>query len=163
MREKLELMRQKKTEYLQYQRQLAMQRMQEQERDMMLRQEQSRQQYHQVNITKIQSKFSLISWTVFSKSPIGNNSKNYEYQDWDEQFYSKWKHNNKCRMRAIITRSWILAIHKVRIFLRNVLKNKEIVFKNVVKNIQAAAYNGKRTVSYLLEWSKVLKSIRNHS
>ena len=53
MREKLELMRQKKTEYLQYQRQLAMQRMQEQERDMMLRQEQSRQQYHQVNITKI--------------------------------------------------------------------------------------------------------------
>merc|ERR1711971_1126965 len=47
MREKLELMRQKKTEYLQYQRQLAMQRMQEQERDMMLRQEQSRQQYHQ--------------------------------------------------------------------------------------------------------------------
>ena len=55
MREKLELMRQKKTEYLQYQRQLAMQRMQEQERDMMLRQEQSRQQYHQVNnITKIQ-------------------------------------------------------------------------------------------------------------
>ena len=55
MREKLELMRQKKTEYLQYQRQLAMQRMQEQERDMMLRQKQSRQQYHQVNnITKIQ-------------------------------------------------------------------------------------------------------------
>ena len=48
MREKLELMRKKKTEYLQYQRQLAMQRMQEQEREMMLRQEQSRQQYHQV-------------------------------------------------------------------------------------------------------------------
>ena len=47
MREKLELMRQKKTEYLQYQRQLAMQRMQEQEREMMLRQEQSRQQYVQ--------------------------------------------------------------------------------------------------------------------
>ena len=68
MREKLELMRQKKTEYLQYQRQLAMQRMQEQERDMMLRQEQSRQQYHQVNnITKIQSKFSLISEQFFKK------------------------------------------------------------------------------------------------
>ena len=67
MREKLELMRQKKTEYLQYQRQLAMQRMQEQERDMMLRQEQSRQQYHQVNITKIQSKFSLISEQFFQK------------------------------------------------------------------------------------------------
>ena len=67
MREKLELMRQKKTEYLQYQRQLAMQRMQEQERDMMLRQEQSRQQYHQVIITKIQSKFSLISEQFFQK------------------------------------------------------------------------------------------------
>merc|ERR1712018_766133 len=47
MREKLELMRKKKTEYLQYQRQLAMQRMQEQEREMMLRQEQTRQQYVQ--------------------------------------------------------------------------------------------------------------------
>merc|ERR1719251_77249 len=45
MREKLELMRKKKTEYLQYQRQLAMQKMQEQEREMMLRREQSRQQY----------------------------------------------------------------------------------------------------------------------
>ena len=57
MREKLELMRQKKTEYLQYQRQLAMQRMQEQERDMMLRQEQSRQQYHQVNTITDNSRF----------------------------------------------------------------------------------------------------------
>ena len=45
MREKLELMRKKKTEYLQYQRQLALQRMHEEEREMMLRHEQSRQQY----------------------------------------------------------------------------------------------------------------------
>ena len=36
-----------------------------------------------------------------------------------------------------------------------------MVFENVVKNIQAAAYNGARTVSYLLEWSKVLKSMNS--
>ena len=57
MREKLELMRKKKTEYLQYQRQLAMQRMQEQEREMMLRQEQSRQQYHQVMFPSFKGTF----------------------------------------------------------------------------------------------------------
>ncbi len=45
MREKLELMRQKKQEYLQYQRQLALQRMQEQEREMLLRQEHAKHQY----------------------------------------------------------------------------------------------------------------------
>jgi len=45
MREKLELMRQKKQEYLQYQRQVALQRMQEQEREMMLRHEQAKQHY----------------------------------------------------------------------------------------------------------------------
>ena len=57
------------------------------------------------------------------------------------------------RMRAIITRSWILAIHKVRIFLKNFLKNKEMVFKNGVKNIQAAAYNGTRTVIDSLKYT----------
>ena len=45
MREKLDLMRQKKQEYLQYQRQIALQRMQEQEREMQLRHEQAKQQY----------------------------------------------------------------------------------------------------------------------
>jgi len=44
MREKLEVMRKKKQEYLQYQRQVALQRMQEQEREMKLRQEQAMQQ-----------------------------------------------------------------------------------------------------------------------
>ena len=33
------------------------------------------------------------------------------------------------------------AIHKDRIFWKKLLKNKEIVFENGVKNIQAAAYN----------------------
>ncbi|XP_071033149.1 hepatocyte growth factor-regulated tyrosine kinase substrate [Parasteatoda tepidariorum] len=45
MAQKLEIMRKKKQEYLQYQRQLAIQRMQEQEREMQLRQEQQKQQY----------------------------------------------------------------------------------------------------------------------
>ena len=59
----------------------------------------------------------------------------------------------KYRTRAIISRSWLQAaleykpyIIKDRIFLKNLLKNKEIVFENGVKDIQAAAYNGARTV-----------------
>ena len=32
---------------------------------------------------------------------------------------------------------------------KNVLKNKEMDFKNGVKNIQVAAYNGARTVYYI--------------
>ncbi|XP_049776046.1 hepatocyte growth factor-regulated tyrosine kinase substrate [Schistocerca cancellata] len=45
MAHKLEIMRKKKQEYLQYQRQLALQRIQEQEREMQMRQEQQKQQY----------------------------------------------------------------------------------------------------------------------
>ena len=51
MQQKLDLMRQKKQEYLQYQRQLALQRMQEQEREMQLRQEQAKQLYLQQPVT----------------------------------------------------------------------------------------------------------------
>ncbi|KDR10856.1 hepatocyte growth factor-regulated tyrosine kinase substrate isoform X2 [Zootermopsis nevadensis] len=45
MAHKLQIMRKKKQEYLQYQRQLALQRIQEQEREMQIRQEQQKQQY----------------------------------------------------------------------------------------------------------------------
>ena len=38
-------------------------------------------------------------------------------------------------------------MHKDKIFWKNLLKNKELVFENGVKNIQAAAYNGARTVN----------------
>ncbi|KAG8199590.1 hypothetical protein JTE90_009427 [Oedothorax gibbosus] len=48
MAQKLEIMRKKKQEYLQYQRQLAIQRMQEQERELQIRQEQQKQQYQVV-------------------------------------------------------------------------------------------------------------------
>lgn len=45
MAQKLEIMRKKKQEYLQFQRQLALNRIQEQEREMQMRQEQQKQQY----------------------------------------------------------------------------------------------------------------------
>ena len=45
----------------------------------------------------------------------------------------------------ITNRSWILTIHKDRIFWENLLENKEMVFKNGVKNIQTAGYNWTRT------------------
>ncbi len=48
MAQKLHIMRQKKQEYLQYQRQLAMQRMQDQEREMQMRIEQQNRQQQQM-------------------------------------------------------------------------------------------------------------------
>lgn len=45
MAQKLAIMRKKKQDYLQYQRQLALQKIQEQEREMQMRQEQQKQQY----------------------------------------------------------------------------------------------------------------------
>ena len=45
----------------------------------------------------------------------------------------------------IRNRSPIQAIHKDRIFWKNLLKNKEMVFGNGIKNIQVVAYNGVRT------------------
>ena len=47
----------------------------------------------------------------------------------------------------ITSRSWIQAIHKDRIFWKNLPKNKEMVFENGVKNLKAAAHNGASTVS----------------
>lgn len=49
MAQKLDIMRKKKQEYLQYQRQLALQRIQEQEREMQLRQEQQKAIYRMSN------------------------------------------------------------------------------------------------------------------
>ena len=62
--------------------------------------------------------------------------------------HAKWLPYTRHHKPLLITsRSWIQAIHKDRIFWKNLLKNKEMVFENGVKNIQAAAYNGARTVS----------------
>ena len=49
----------------------------------------------------------------------------------------------------IINRSWILTIHKDRIFPKHLLENKEMDFKNGVKNIQTTGYTGARTVHKL--------------
>ena len=56
------------------------------------------------------------------------------------------------RLRAIITRSRILTINKDRIFWKNLLGNKEMVFQNGIKSIQAAAYNDARTVYKPVSW-----------
>ena len=58
-------------------------------------------------------------------------------------YMSIYRHNSL----LIRNRSWILRIHKDRIFWKNLLENKEMNFKNEVKNIQAAGYNGARTVA----------------
>ena len=56
-------------------------------------------------------------------------------------------------MRAIISRSWLQVALEYKPYIRteffekNLLKNKEMVFENGVKNIQAAAYNGAHTVT----------------
>ena len=46
----------------------------------------------------------------------------------------------------ITNRSWILTIRKDRVFWKKSLKNKEMDFKNGVKNVQTAGYNSERTV-----------------
>lgn len=55
MAQKLEIMRKKKQEYLQYQRQMAIQRIQEQEREMLLRQEKQKYQWHHSAANQTQS------------------------------------------------------------------------------------------------------------
>ena len=53
-----------------------------------------------------------------------------------------------------MSRSWLQAALEYKPYIRTefsekkLLKNKEIVFENGVENIQAAAYNGARTVAY---------------
>jgi hypothetical protein len=62
------------------------------------------------------------------------------------------------RTHAIITHSWILTIHKDRIFWKkNLLENKEMVFKNGVKHIQAAGYNGVHKV-FITSQNYILKN-----
>ena len=63
-----------------------------------------------------------------------------------EQSYDWTFRTHAIISRSITSRSWIQAIHKDRILLKNLLKNKDMVFENGVRNIQAAAYNGARTL-----------------
>ena len=59
--------------------------------------------------------------------------------------YIPYAHHHKPLLSR--SRSWIQAIHKDIIFWTKLLKNKEMVFGNGVKNIQAVAYNGARMVT----------------
>ena len=66
------------------------------------------------------------------------------------------RHHNPLLIR---NRSRILTIHKGRIFWKKLLQNREIVFQNGVKRMQAAAYNDARTVFNLCmghHYSKVV-------
>ena len=64
--------------------------------------------------------------------------------------------NSEYRIRAIISCSRLEAALEYKPYIRtefsekNFLKNKEMVFGNGVKDIQAAAYNGARTVLVLI-------------
>ena len=74
------------------------------------------------------------------------------------------------RTRAIISRSWLQAALVYKPYLRTEfsekktsLKNKEMVIENGVKNIQAAAYNGARTVGcHSLGWDLFLYCLCKH-
>ena len=50
------------------------------------------------------------------------------------------------RIRAMITRSWILIIHKARILRKKTPDKMFLDFKKWVKSIQTAGYNGVCTV-----------------
>ena len=62
----------------------------------------------------------------------------------------------------ITNRSWILAIDNDRIFWKNLLENKEMVFKNEVKNIQTMGYNGARMVDSKELRTKISEHISGH-
>ena len=61
-------------------------------------------------------------------------------------FHNKIPYARHHNPLLITNRSWILTIHKYIIFWKNLLENKEMAFKNGVKYVQAAGYNGARTV-----------------
>uniref|UniRef100_A0A1B6CX77 Hepatocyte growth factor-regulated tyrosine kinase substrate n=1 Tax=Clastoptera arizonana TaxID=38151 RepID=A0A1B6CX77_9HEMI len=64
MAQKLDIMRKKKQEYLQYQNQLALQRIQEQAREMQMRQEQQKQQY-------LMGSYNQIHFLPQGSNPVG--------------------------------------------------------------------------------------------
>jgi hypothetical protein len=64
------------------------------------------------------------------------------------------RHHNPLLIR---NRSWILTIHKARIFRKKVLEKTYLDFKKWAKSIQTAGYNGARTV--YLSYKSVLQRI----
>jgi hypothetical protein len=62
------------------------------------------------------------------------------------------RHHN---MLLITNRCWILTIQKNRHFRKNLLEDKELVFKKGGKSIKAAAYNGARMVYVLNVFNSV--------
>ena len=79
---------------------------------------------------------------------------------WGTNYIPYARHHNPLLIR---NHSWILTIHKDRIFWKTLLENKEMVFKNRVKNIKTAGYNGTRTVSILLYFTYVSSQSLDHA
>jgi hypothetical protein len=79
------------------------------------------------------------------------------YELWKYYKVPYTRHYNPLLIR---NRSWILAIHKDRIFWKNLLEKTFLASKKWVKNIQTAGYNGARTVYYLAR--QIQQPIPNH-
>ena len=77
-----------------------------------------------------------------------NNFILWKLLEYKPHFWILYAHHHKPLL--ITSCSWIQAIHKDRIFWKNLLRNKEMVFENGVKNVQAAFYNGARTVNEMI-------------
>ena len=65
------------------------------------------------------------------------------YVDWFLEVALYRRHHNPL---FITNHSWILTIHKDRIFWKKLLEKTFLTFKKWVKNIQTVGYNGARTV-----------------
>ena len=64
--------------------------------------------------------------------------------------------NRIYRTRAIITRSWILTVHKARILRKKPLEKTFLNFKKWVKSIYTAGYNGACTVPDIKQQKLIL-------
>ena len=67
-------------------------------------------------------------------------------------FLNKIPYACHCNPLLILNCSWILTIHNSRILQKKLLKNPFLTFKNGVKNIQTAGYNGAGTVHIIISW-----------
>ena len=97
---------------------------------------------------------TLSSWesicysSMLKKLSISSSSSALFCTGWTGNFVKDIPYARPHKPLLVRSHFWIQAIHKGRIFYKNLLKNKEMVFGNGVKNIQASAYNGAHTVYY---------------
>ena len=73
-------------------------------------------------------------------------TKTIRFFDWDSLLYARHHYQ-----LLILNRSGILAVHKVRILQKKILKQMFLALENGVKSIQTAGFNGARTVFKLID------------